>query len=187
MPQRILFIASLLIAGWLWFQIVHEAGHVLGALATGAQVTKVVLHPLTISRTEVQGGNQPLVVIGAGPVVGCLLPLVAWWTAAALKWFAAFTLRFFAGFCLIANGTYLFAGSFDGVGDCGDLLRHGAPIWTLWLFGLLTMSAGLLLWNNQGAHFGFGQNPKPISSALAYSTATFATATIIAELIYSSR
>jgi hypothetical protein len=186
MWQRSLFLASLFIACWLWFQIVHELGHVLGALATGGQVTQVVLHPLAISRTDVQGSRQPLVVVWAGPVMGCALPLVVWWIAAMLKWPAAFVLRFFAGTCLVANGTYLFAGSFDGVGDCGDLLRHGAPIWTLWLFGLVTMPAGLLLWNDQGGNFGFGRQAKPISTKLVYSTAAVAAATIVAELSYSS-
>lgn len=185
MWQRVLFIASLLIASWLWFQIVHEAGHVLGAFATGGQVTKVVLHPLAISRTDVQGSSQPLVIIWAGPVIGSLMPFVAWMLAATLKWSAAFLLRFFAGACLVANGTYLFAGSFDGVGDCGDLLRHGAPIWTLWLFGLIAMPAGLLVWNKQGADFGFGKNAKPISAKFAFATAALAAATIIGELIWS--
>jgi hypothetical protein len=185
MWQRVLFIASLLIASWLWFQIVHELGHVVGALATSGQVTKVVLHPLAISRTDVQGSSQPLAVIWAGPIIGSLLPVFVWISAAALKWSAAFLLRFFAGACLVANGTYLFAGSFDGVGDCGDLLRHGAPLWTLWLFGLITMPAGLLLWNKQGAGFGFGKNAKPISAKLVYATAAFAVTTIIGELIWS--
>ena len=35
--------------------------------------------------------------------------------------------RFFTGFCMIANGLYIAVGSFDRVGDAGDLLRHGAP------------------------------------------------------------
>lgn len=184
MWQRVLFVASLLIASWLWFQIVHEAGHVLGAFATGGQVTKVVLHPLAISRTDVQGSNQPLVVIWAGPVIGSLLPVFAWMLAIALKRSAAFVLRFFAGVCLVANGLYLAAGSFDGVGDCGDLLRHGAPIWTLWLFGAVTIPAGFLLWNRQGQHLGLGQNAKPLSPRIAYGTAAFAAATIIGELLF---
>lgn len=184
MWQRLLFIASLLIASWLWFQIVHEAGHVLGAFATGGRVTKVVLHPLAISRTDVQRSNQPLIVIWAGPIIGCLLPLVVWLLAVALKWSVAFLLRFFAGVCLVANGLYLSAGSFDGVGDCGDLLRHGAPIWTLWLFGAVTIPAGFLLWNRQGQHFGLGQNANPLSPTIVYGTAAFAVATIIAELAF---
>ncbi len=182
---RTLFLLSLLITAWLWMQIVHELGHVLGALLTNGTVLHVELHPLAISRTDVQGSTQPLVVIWAGPVVGCVLPLLAWWIAMAAKWFAAFLLRFFAGFCLLANGVYLAAGSFDGVGDCGDLLRHGTPIWTLWLFGLITIPPGLYLWHEQGQDFGFGARGKVVSRGVCYGTIGVAVMTIIAEVIFS--
>jgi len=188
---RTLFFFSLLLAAWLWMQIVHELGHVLGALATGGVVERVVLHPLTVSRTDAQGSRQPLVVIWAGPIVACLLPLLGWWIAAAVRWSATFLLRFFAGFCLLANGLYLAAGSFDGVGDCGDLIRHGAPIWTLWLFGAITIPAGFFLWHEQGQHFGFGPRAKPIPLAISYGVITFAAVTILIEttsdLAFSTR
>ncbi len=63
---------------------------------------------------------------------------------------------FFAGFCCLANGLYLGAGSFGGVGDAGDLLRHGAARWELWLFGVPVSILGLWLWNGLGPQFGFG-------------------------------
>ncbi len=183
---RITFLLSLLITCWLWMQILHELGHMFGALLTNGTVQHVELYPLTISRTDVQGSTSPLVVIWAGPIVGCLLPLLAWWIAVAAKWSAPFLLRFFAGFCLLANGLYLAAGSFDGVGDCGDLLRHGAPIWSLWLFGVITVPLGLYLWHEQGRHFGFGANGEVIPPAVCYGTIVFAALTIVAEIVYSS-
>jgi hypothetical protein len=179
------FLLSFLIACWLWMQIVHELGHVLGAVLTNGTVQHVELHPLAISRTDVQGSTQPLVVIWAGPIVGCVLPLLGWWIVAAVKSSAAFLLRFFAGFCLLANGLYLAAGSFDGVGDCGDLLRHGAPIWSLWVFGLITVPPGLCLWHEQGRHFGFGAKGEVISPAISYGTIAITGTTIAAELCNS--
>src|SRR5437870_4523012 len=116
-------------------QAVHEAGHVLGAWLTGGDVVKVVLHPLTISRTELGHDPHPTIVVWAGPVFGVCFPLLAWGLAAAVRLPGSFVLRFFAGFCLIANGAYLAGGSFDGIGDCGVMLRNGTPIWLLWLFG----------------------------------------------------
>ena len=175
---RITFLVSLLTAAWLWMQIVHELGHVFGAWLTSGTVQHVELHPLTISRTDVQGSTQPL--------VGCLLPLLAWWILVELKSSVAFLLRFFAGFCLLANGVYLAAGSFDGVGDCGDLLRHGAPIWSLWLFGLITVPPGLYLWHEQGRLFGFGAKGEVVSPAIKYGIIALAVITVVAELIYSS-
>lgn len=182
---RFLFFLALLISSWLWMQIVHELGHVLGAVVTVGTVERVVLHPLAISRTDVSGSRQPLVVIWAGPIVGCLVPCMLWIIAADAGWSGAFLLRFFAGFCLLANGLYLAAGSFDGVGDCGDLLRHGAPIWTLWLFGAATIPAGFYLWNDQGQHFGLGKRAKPLSPAICYGTIAFTLATVLIELAAS--
>ena len=127
---------------------VHEFGHVLGAWLTGGQVAKVVLHPLTISRTDLAYNPHPLVVVWAGPLVGVLLPLLCWVSAATLRMPGVCVLRFFAGFCLIANGAYIAVGSFDGVGDCGEMLRHRSAMWQLWLFGAITVPSALWLWQN---------------------------------------
>src|SRR5687768_3019083 len=151
---------------------VHELGHVLAAVATGGEVERVVLHPLTISRTDLAANPRPLIVVWAGPLLGALLPLVAWSVALAVRLRVAFLLRFFAGFCLIANGAYIGAGSFGGIGDCGEMLRHGSPIWLLWLFGLVTVPAGLALWNGQGKHFGIGAPDLRIDSVALYTSIT---------------
>jgi hypothetical protein len=149
-----LIIIATLIASWLGMQAVHELGHVLAAQLTGARIVNVALHPLGISRTDVAENKSPLVVIWAGPTFGVLVPLVAWQLAAAVHVRVAFLLRFFAGFCLVANGLYLGLGSFGRIGDCGELLRHGAAPWQLWLFALMTVPLGFALWHGQGAQFG---------------------------------
>jgi hypothetical protein len=165
-----ILIGSTILGSWLGMQAVHEAGHVLGAWLTGGQVVKVVLHPLTISRTEMAPNPCPLAVVWAGPLVGVLLPLLAWATVAALGMPGAYVLRFFAGFCLLANGAYLAVGSFDHIGDCGVLLQHGARMWPLWLFGAVAMPLGLGLWHRQGPHFGLGAARGQVSPGVAYAT-----------------
>src|SRR5262249_58069910 len=82
----------------------------------------------------------------------------------------AFVLRFFAGFCLLANGLYVGVGAFDGVGDCGEMLRHGSSLWQLWLFGTLTAPVGLWLWHKQGPHFGLGPAKGGVKTKGAYVT-----------------
>src|SRR5437764_5916291 len=104
---QVVLIGSTLLGSWLGMQAVHESGHVLGAWATGGEVARVVLHPLTISRTDLARNPRPLPVTWAGPVVGVLLPLAALGLAAALRRPGVYLLRFFAGSCLIANGAYL--------------------------------------------------------------------------------
>jgi hypothetical protein len=93
-------------------QAVHELGHVVGAWVTGGKVTKVVLYPLTISRTDLAENPHPLVVVWCGPILGVVLPMILWGLAASFVMPGAFV-RFFAGFYLIANGAYIAFGSFD--------------------------------------------------------------------------
>jgi len=149
-------IVSTIVGSWLGMQAVHEGGHVAGAWLSGGRVAKVVLHPSTISRTDLSENPRPLLVAWAGPVMGVVVPLALWQLALVTKLRAAFLLRFFAGFCLVANGLYIAIGSFGRVGDCGEMLRHGSRPWQLWLFGAVAAPLGLWLWHRQGPHFGLG-------------------------------
>jgi hypothetical protein len=170
----LLLIFSTIIASWLGMQAVHELGHVLGALMTDGHVTRVVLHPLTISRTDVFPNPQPLVVVWMGPLFGILFPLALWAAAAVVRMPGAFVLRFFAGFCLIANGAYISAASFDQVGDSGEMLRHGSSLWQLWSFGAVTVPIGFWLWHRQGPHFGLGKSAGQVDRGVAYGTSVAA-------------
>jgi hypothetical protein len=152
-PQLIL-IVCLFATCWLGMQVVHEFGHVLGAWSTGGVVTKVVLRPWTISRTDLTVNPAPLTVTWAGPLFGAVLPLVVLFAAALLRFPCSYLLRFFAGFCLIANGAYIGGGAVYDVGDAGTLLDYGSPTWPLFLFAAATVPLGLWLWHRQGHHFG---------------------------------
>jgi hypothetical protein len=154
---QVILIVSTLGLCWLVMQAVHELGHVLAAWAGGEEVYRVVLHPLTISRTDASHDRHPLLVVWGGPLLGSLLPLGALAVTRLIPSRWSHLLRFFAGFCLIANGVYLGAGSFEAVGDAGDLLRYGAPRWTLIAFGPTTVPAGLALWHGLGTRFGMGE------------------------------
>jgi hypothetical protein len=138
-------IVLMLWLSWLGMMLVHELGHVVGAWMTGGRVERVVWHPLALSRTDVSPNPTPLVVASAVPAMGIMLPLLASLALrrTQLRPYAAF----FAGFCLIANGVYLGVGWIDRVGDAGELLRLGAPRWSLIAFGVLATAAGLGIWH----------------------------------------
>jgi len=161
--QQVVLIGSLLLLSWLAMMAVHESGHVLGAAFTGGTVSKVVLHPLAISRTDLSVNPHPLLVAWAGPVLGILFPLAAFAGAMVARMPGAYLLRFFAGFCLIANGAYLSVGSFERIGDAGELLRHGSAIWQLWAYGIVSIPLGLWLWHGLGPHFGMGKAEGKVS------------------------
>ncbi|MBC7856499.1 MAG: M50 family metallopeptidase [Pirellulaceae bacterium] len=181
--HREILIASTLLGSWLGMQAVHELGHACGAWLTGGSVQKVVLHPLTISRTDLAENPSPLLVVWAGPLVGVLLPVPFWLVAAAVRMPGSFVLRFLAGFCLVANGLYIGLGSFGRIGDCGEMLRNGSPLWHLWLFGLITIPIGVWLWHGQGGEFGLGKSPKMVSPPIAYTTLGIVLTTVAVELI----
>jgi hypothetical protein len=168
--HQAVLVVSTVLASWLGMQAVHECGHVFGALATDGDVARVVLHPLTISRTDLAVNPHPLLVVWAGPIFGVLFPLTLWGAIAALQLPSSFVFRFFAGFCLIANGAYIAVGSFDQVGDCGEMLRHGSQIWQLWLFGATMIPAGFWLWHRQGTDFGLGSANGQVNLRAAYMT-----------------
>lgn len=160
-PSRIhqyTLIVSFLPLCWLMMMAVHEMGHVAAVRTTSGTVTKFVLHPLALSRTDVSPNPQPLVVVWAGPLVGVALPLLIWvaWYLAQIP--GTYLPRFLAGFCLIANGAYIGIGSFHGVGDARDTMRLGSPHRSLWLLGIQTAPVGRLLWHRLGPHFGLGES-----------------------------
>ncbi|MCY2992552.1 MAG: hypothetical protein NTY19_32425, partial [Planctomycetota bacterium] len=155
--------------------------------ASGGLVARVVLHPLTISRTDLSVNPHPLFVAWAGPVAGVLLPLVL---LASVKFTGprwGFLFKFFAGFCLIANGAYVGVGSFEGIGDTGEMLRELCPVWWLWLFGLVAFPAGLFLWHGLGPHFGLGDNGGEVDRRAAYVSCGLLVLTVVLELVLSTR
>lgn len=179
--QFVLIVATVALA-WLAMQAVHELGHILGATLTGGKVAEVVLHPATISYTRIAENPNPLFVVWMGPLVGVSLPLVALGIVRSAGLPGWYLLQFFAGFCLVANGAYLGLGSFAGIGDAGDLLRHGTPIALLWLFGLTTMPLGFWLWNGLGPHFGLGTSRGQVRPIAAYVTLGLLIVVVAVEL-----
>ena len=99
----------------------------------------------------------------------------------------SYLLRFFAGFCLVANGVYLGVGSFEGVGDAGDLLRYGAPRWQLIAFGLVCVPPGLALWHGLGPHFGLGEAKGRVDRRAAVGILGLLLAVVLVELLVGTR
>lgn len=155
---------GVVIASWLGMQIVHECGHVLGALASGGRVMHVELKPWTISRTDVDPNPDPLFERWSGPIFGSVAPLAGWIIVRVMRRSWAYLLRFFAGFCLIANGAYLGVGAIWPVGDAADILRVQPARWPLLAFGTIAVVAGFLLWHRLGPAYGIGPQSRPISA-----------------------
>jgi uncharacterized membrane protein len=143
-----------------------------------------MLHPLTISFTDVRPNPQPLVVAWGGVVWGSLLPLGAWLACRAILPNYAWLAKFFAGFCLIANGIYLAAAAWQPVGDAQMLLQLGTPQWLLVLVGVCAVAAGLCCWNGLGRYFGWKRNGE-VDVRTAWAVAALVVATVALELVLS--
>lgn len=185
--HQCLFIVSFLTLNWLGMMAVHELGHAFGALITGGTVRRVVLHPLAISRTDVSPNPYPAIVVWLGPIIGCLLPVSATMAMPRRALFWRSALRFFTGFCLVANGAYIAIGSFDRVGDCGEMLNTGTPHWVLLLFGLIAIPTGLLMWHKPGSLGPFIRDASIVTARMAYLTFTVLLLALAATVTLSSR
>lgn len=185
--NQVILIASFIPFCWLAFMAIHELGHVLAGLATGGTVTKVVLYPLAMSRTDVSPNPHPLVTVWAGPITGVFLPLVIWGMFLKFKMPGEYLARFFAGFCLIANGAYIGLGSLAHIGDAGVMLKHGSPIWLLWMFGLISVLVGFLIWHRLGSKFGLGESNGDVDPSAAYVSLGLFIILFVATFLLSPR
>lgn len=183
-PQLV-FVVSLLALSWLTMMAVHECGHVVGAALTQGEVQRVILHPLAISRTDVSPNPNPAIVVWTGPIFGCVAPLVFCLLIPVRATIARGIAIFFAGFCLIANGAYIAVGSFDRVGDCGEMLRSGSPFWTLLAFGALTIPLGFLMWHRLGSARQFFAEPSLVPARTAYSLLVILLAAVVCEVAFT--
>jgi hypothetical protein len=183
--NQLLFVVSLLALCWYGMMAIHELGHVAGAMLSGGIVERVVVHPLTISRTDVAPNPNPLLVVWMGPIVGCAFPLLLaafvpsqFSTARRITWF-------FAGFCLLANGAYIAIGSIDRVGDCGEMLKHGSPQWVLIAFGVAAATLGFYLWHRLGSIKQFIADPSLVEPKLAYILLLLTIVSLAAGFLFS--
>lgn len=193
MNSRRIHLIALLIGlalfSWPMMMLVHEAGHMLGALMTGGSINRLVWHPLAFSRTDISPNPQPLLVVWSGPVIGVLIPVIL--ERVARMFFAElnYIFKLFAGFCLIANGCYIGFGVFDRAGDAGDMLRLGTPAWIMIAFGILATVLGFWLWHRASFRPGLGHHPSPqaIPAWHAYGTLAIGVLVVVLAFAFADR
>ena len=185
--NQMTFVVGISFLSWLMMMAVHELGHVIGAKLTGGNVERVVLHPLQISRTNVSPNPNPLIVVWAGPILGCAIPLLLWWMVPARHIHMRAVAGFFVGFCLIANGSYIAGGSFDRIGDCGTMLQSGSPMWTLLTFGAATVPCGFVFWHRLGSLRQFAMKPTLVTRRLTIVVFIGIALVVTLEVVLSGR
>lgn len=207
--RRLLFVISVLGLSWLGMMATHEFGHIAAAKLTGGKVVRVVLHPATISRTDVAPNPSPLAVAWAGPILGCLIPVLLTLAVRrrknhsgdtpakkdcvleaettnpepASRWHSI--AQFFAGFCCIANGAYLGVGVFDRVGDADEILKAGTSPWMLAAFGLIAVVSGMAMWHRLGSPLAVLQGRRELDPWLVRGLLATLLLVIVVECIFS--
>jgi hypothetical protein len=174
-------------AGWSWLgmQVLHELGHVLGAVLTGGQVSHVLLKPWAFSRTDLVTNPHPRFVAWAGIIAGIAFPLAIWTASRKMLPGTTPCLRFFAGFCMVATGAYMIGGTIFNAGDPADLGVLGMPAWRMIATGGMALAAGLATWNGLAGKLGFGRGGKTVSRAAAMTSSAILIVLVIVELLIS--
>ncbi len=167
--------------------IVHEFGHCLSAWLSSGSVSRVIIHPLAISRTDLAQNPHPLFVAWGGPIIGSLLPLIVFAAVKLVRVSCWYLFQFFAGFCLVVNGFYVAEDSFFRVADGGDIIRHGSPQWVLIAFGVAAIAIGFYLWNGLGPHFGLGEANGNVNRKAALGTFLVLLLVVLVELLVAAR
>lgn len=179
---------TFMLFSWLGMQVMHETGHVIMASVTRAEILKVALHPLILSHTDVAENPHPLAVVWGGPLLGTILPLLAFLIARFCKVSAMYLFRFFAGFCLVVNGIYIGVGWLLANGaDPWVMTENGSPKWLLALFGIVTVPLGIYIWHREGEYFGLGQAKGAISKPVALASAGLLFVLVSLELFFNSK
>lgn len=150
MKRQLGILLLMTIASWYGMMALHEAGHCVAAWSTGSVVARIHFPPIGFSQTVLAANPNPLVVAWAGPVGGVAIAMLLLGLSRHLRRPAQQALRYFAGFSLIANGLYLGLGGFERVGDCAELLNHGAKLWQLIVFGIGASALGVYSWHRMG-------------------------------------
>lgn len=156
LPRVCLFMAPAAFTCWFGMMLTHEAGHMVGAICTGGTVQHLEFPLAGFSRTDIAPNPHPGIVAWCGPLIGATFPLAAWGTLIFFRR-QFYLLHLFAAFCLLANGIYVGVGSFDRIGDAGDLFHSGSPIVLLWLFGAAASGGGVYLLHALGSKFGIAR------------------------------
>lgn len=147
---------GLCVLAWWPMMAIHELGHVIGSMFSGASIERIVLWPWGISETIRTGSKAPLVDTWFGPVFGVVAPAMVYYCFKNRGFRGRSLLGFFCGFCFVSNGLYIGVGWIDSVGDSGDLVQLGSPVELLLVFGIGCLTIGMILW-----HLELFQNKKP--------------------------
>jgi hypothetical protein len=181
-------ITLILWLAWAWvvMTISHELGHVIAGLVGGARLIQLELRPWHLPHCLLAGDRHPLVTLWAGPVLGCLFPLLAATTMSRPAiWFIAW-------FCLLANASYLLLGYFTGDAqlDTAKMIAAGGRPMEILGAAILALPIGYIQFRRSCIDLVSGRSPAMSPRLLAMSLvallATLGTQAALGTLIVQS-
>ena len=142
--------AIIVILSWYFMMVFHETGHIVSVLINGGKIEKVILWPWTISQTIRSGSHHEIIDIWAGPILGIAIPGILCIIFKLISKSFFYYSLFLFGFCLISNGIYFGIGWIDNIGDTGELIELGFPVWPMIVFGVISTISGFIIWHYLG-------------------------------------
>jgi len=172
-------LALWLIWAWIVMTVCHELGHVLAGLLTGANLQELEIRPWHLPHSIIIAGDNPLLTLWAGPILGSLLPILV----AAIVRRPAVT--FVAWFCLLANGSYLLLGYFSGDDQLDSIRLLGAGARPAEVLGpsLVAMLIGYLCFRRACIELLAGQTAIGSWRSLRLSTAALAALIVLQAIV----
>ena len=67
------------------------------------------------------------------------------------------------------------------------MMKHGSLMWILWLFGIITVPIGFLIWHRLGPKFGLGESNGNVDEWAAYLSLGMFTVLFLATFLISPR
>ena len=187
MPKPLVLATVAVFLAWSWVAMTftHELGHIVGGLLGGGTLQDVSLRPWQLPHSYFSPNPHPLMTLWSGPLIGCLLPIIA---AAIVRSHAFY---FVASFCVLANASYLLLGYFSGDRelDSAKLIHAGTPPWLLLAFVVATLPLSYIAFRKQCEDL-FSRDPdaidkKRIGIAAGLLIVALAGQTLFARLLES--
>lgn len=119
---------------WIAMTLSHELGHVFFGLLGGARLIQLELRPWHLPYSLLANDSHPLATLWAGPILGCVVPLIAATIARRPAcWFVAW-------FCMLANASYLLLAYLSGDGELDSIKMIAAGSRPLEILGAVALS-----------------------------------------------
>jgi len=155
--QKCLIALGLIVFAYNAITIVHELGHAAAAMATGGEVDRIEVSPVSWSYAHFVSDPEPRATSWGGflaaATIGPLVFFIVWGVKSRFSLWGLMLAM--AG--LVGSGVYMLVGAIIGIGDSASLMARGISPGILIIIGIGLICAGLPFLLLLGSLLGVGR------------------------------